>query len=147
MLQSLNRTIAKGGMWIFLFAATYKFVFYIINLVTAFNAGGAHGVKVMFGSLFDMALELAMLGVLLEVSRKVAETYPPEPVRQFNPMMGQGAPNMMPGAPMPGAPAQNAPMQTPVQNAAPAGDAWFCSACGTQNASGTGFCSKCGKPK
>lgn len=144
MLQSLNRTIAKGGMWIFLFAATYKFVFYIINLVTAFkNGGGANGVKVMFESLFDMALSLATLGILLEVSRKVAETYPPEPVRQFNPMMGQGGPNMMPGAPMQGAPMQGAP----VQNAAPAGNIWTCTACGTQNAAGSGFCAKCGKPK
>lgn len=142
MLQSLNRIIAKNGMWIFLFAATYKFVFYIISLVSAFKGGGANGVRVMFESLFNMALELATLGILLEVSRKVAETYPPEPVRQYNPMMGQGGPNMMPGAPM-----QGAPMQAPVQNAAPAGDTWFCSACGTQNASGTGFCSKCGKPK
>lgn len=127
-MQKINRFIAENGIWIFLCAATYKFTFYIINLVDAFKFGAASGVRSLFTGLIGGAWDLIILAVILEVSRKVASSYAPRPV-------------------------QNSPYNAPMPNQQPrpvqpqGGAAWFCTSCGTQNNEGTSFCSKCGKPK
>lgn len=72
MIQKLNTAIAKGSMWIFLGTATYKFVFYIIDMVQAFKWSGGQGVQTLFEGLFNLAVDLIILGVVLAVAQKVA---------------------------------------------------------------------------
>lgn len=145
MIQKINNAIAKYGMWIFLGAATYKFVFWIINMVQSFKAGAGYGLKTLFGGMFDYVLELAILAVLLELSRYLASkcesvaqnnNFNRAPVNNYNPQAVQQ---------MPTAQTQNTTMPTvqPTQNV----NVWYCSNCGTPNNSSTSFCSKCGKPK
>lgn len=128
MLQKLNSIIARNGLWIFMGAATYKFVFWVINISTAFaNEYTKVGsdLKVLFGGLIDMAWELLILAVILEVSRKIASGYAAN--ANYNPQMPVQPNNAVP---------------TPANNGA-----WFCTGCGTQNNGASSFCSKCGKPK
>ncbi|MDE6728210.1 MAG: hypothetical protein K2J80_09785 [Oscillospiraceae bacterium] len=141
MLQKLNRIIAQNSLWIFLGAATYKFVFWIINVATSFSnqyTSAASGVKILFQGMFDLALELVILAVILEVSRKIASGYPAPTQTNYNPAPNNYNPQM------PVQPTNTAPVPQP----APANsDPWFCSNCGTQNNGATSFCSNCGKPK
>lgn len=172
-MQKLNRIISKGGVWIFIFAAVYKFTFWIINMVLAFQTNGGYGVRTMFSGLFDMLLYLVILAVVLEVSRKIAEKYTPEelarpafnvsapPQGGYMPQNGYGMPQVpiqqapVQQVPVQQVPVQQAPVQqAPVQQApapapapAPANNAWTCSACGTQNSADSAFCFRCGKPK
>ena len=149
MLQKMNKFIADNGIWIFLCAVTYRLVFYIIDLVSAFDIGAGYGVRRMFDSLLGIVLEMIILVVILEISRKVASDYAPgQPVqnRPYN------APTPAPQQPIqqaqPVQPVQQAQPVQPVQQAQPVGGAaWFCSNCGAQNNDGMAFCAKCGKPK
>lgn len=173
MIKQLNTAIAKNGMWIFLGAATYKFVFLIIGIVNSFRYSGARGVATLFEGFLDYALELAILAILLELSAKIAgvviESKPmgfQQPVNGFSGQMPVQQPPMqqMPAQPMPvpQAPVQPAPAPAPVQQPEPvqtapaqettapqssAASVWFCSNCGTQNEGASNFCYKCGKPK
>lgn len=171
MIKKINTAIAKNGIWIFLCAATYKFVFLIISIVNSFKYNGAGGVRTLFEGFFNYALELVILAVLLELSAKLAgvvieaKPIPMQPLNNFNQQTVQPAPVQQ--VPMQQAPVQQAPVQqTPVQQApvqqapvqqAPAQETpapqsttasvWFCSNCGTQNEGSSNFCYKCGKPK
>lgn len=156
MLKKINRFIAQYGIWIFIIAALYKFTFWIINMVNSFNLGAGSGLHSMFSGLFGMVLDLVILAVILEVSRKIAEKYTAAdfatPAFNTNPNNGYNpAPaNNFNAAPQ--APVQNAtPVQPqvpvqPANNATPSG-VWYCSSCGTQNDGAASFCSKCGKAK
>lgn len=132
-MQKINRFIAANGIWIFLCAATYKLTFYIINLVSAFKVSGGYGVERLFSGLLGAAWDLIILAVILEVSRKVASSYPPERPVQNSPY----------NAPMPNQQPRPAQPQPQPQG----GAAWFCANCGSQNNGGMAFCAKCGKPK
>lgn len=138
MMSKINKAIAQNGIWIFLVAALYKFTFWIINMVSDFKWGAASGVRTLFSGLFGMVLDLVILAVILEVSRKIAEKYTAADFAN-NPFAPPTANNY------------NAAPQAPVQQAgnfaAPNNGAWFCAGCGTQNDNGTSFCAKCGKPK
>lgn len=152
-MQKINKFIADNGLWIFLGAAAYKFTFYIINLVLAFQSSVGYGVRNMFSGLLGAAWDLIILAVILEVSKKVASGYPPE-VRAPQPQ--QAAP-VVP-APMPAQqpvqPAQPVqqvaaqPVQQPTQPAPapaqPTAAIWTCPNCGSQNTEGMAFCAKCG---
>lgn len=151
MLKKINKFIADAGIWIFIVTALYKFTFWIINMVNGFQTSGAAGCAQLFGGLFQMCVDLIMLAVLLEVSRKIAEKYTPAELApsgygQYN--NGYGAPmngyNQMPPMGQPQPPmGQPAPQQVqPASNGV-----WFCNGCGTQNNGDTAFCSKCGKPR
>lgn len=149
MLQRINKAIAQYGIWIFIVAALYKFTFWIIDMVNGFGVSGGYGVRVMFSSLFGMVIDLVILAVILEVSRKIAEKYTQadfaQPVFPANPNGYNPTPaNNFNAAPQ--APVQNAAPVQPVNNVAPSG-VWYCSSCGTQNDGATSFCSKCGKAK
>lgn len=140
-MQKINKFIADNGLWIFLGAAAYKFTFYIINLVNAFESSAGYGVRTLFSGLLGAAWDLIILAVILEVSRKVASGYPAQPARPAQPAQ-PAAPYTAPmPAQQPVQPAQ--PVQQPAQ--APA--IWTCPNCGSQNTEGMAFCAKCGKPK
>ncbi len=142
MIEQFNKFIAKNGMWIFLGAATYKFVFYVINLVYAFQGGASRGVRTLFDDLLGMALELIILGVVLELSRKLAGNTVSAPTNYgYTAQNNYAAQTAQAPRPVQAPQAQSVP--TPTANSG----AWFCSSCGTQNVQGAGFCSKCGKPK
>lgn len=172
MVNGINKFVAKYGDWIFLGAATYRFVFYILDIVSAFKySGGGGGVKTLFGGLFDMVLYFVLLAAIIGLARKLTgikgvdlsatmnggnmQQNPQYPAQQMpmpqNPV--QGTPVAPAPAPMaapvpPVAPAPTAtPAPAPVPTAAPANNVWYCSNCGKQNAAETAFCSNCGKPK
>lgn len=128
MLQKINKVIAENGIWIFLCALTYRLVFYVIDIVSAFKWSAGGGVRCIFEGLFGIAVSMVTLVVLLEVSRKVASSYAPTQPTQNRPY----------NAPMPNQ------QPRPVQGGA-AG--WFCASCGAQNNDGMAFCAKCGRPK
>lgn len=150
MIQKINKAIAQYGMWIFLGAATYKFVFWIINMVQSFKAGAGYGLKTLFGGMFDYVLDLVILAVLLELSRYLASkcgsnvaqnnNFNHAPVNNYNPQAAQ----QMPAAPTPNA---SMPTAQPTTVQPTANNVWYCSNCGTPNSNVTSFCSKCGKPK
>lgn len=137
-MQKINKFIADNGIWIFLCAATYRFTFYIINLVSAFKASAGYGVKSLFGDLFDAAWGLIILAVILEVSRKVASGYPP--VQQIQQVPGSPYTAQRPVQPV------QPPVQQPAQPAQPQA-IWTCPNCGSQNSEGMAFCAKCGKQR
>ena len=153
MIKSLNTAIAKNEMWIFLGAATYKFVFLIIDIVNSFKYSGARGVETLFEGSLNYVMSLVTLAILLELSAKLAgvviESKPKnyqQPMNNFNGQMG------MQQAPVQPTPAQPAPVQPAQEPTAPqeqgsAASVWFCSSCGTQNEGASNFCYKCGKPK
>lgn len=166
MIQKINRSIAKYGIWLFLAVATYKLVFLIMNIVSSFKWNGAGGVRTLFEGCLNYAFDLAVLAILLDVSRKIAESegvviptftiQPQAPVNNYAPQAPVQPVQPVAPTPVQPAPVQQAPVQpTPVQQAptpemAPQGTAasvWFCSSCGTQNEGASNFCYKCGKPK
>ncbi len=162
MIKSLNTAIAKNGMWIFLGAATYKFVFLIIDIVNSFKYSGARGVETLFEGSLNYVMSLVTLAILLELSAKLAgvviESKPKsyqQPINNFNGQMGmqqapvQPAPVQPTPAPVQQAPVQQAPVQEPTapQEQGSVAGVWFCSSCGTQNEGASNFCYKCGKPK
>lgn len=133
MIHKINSSIAKYGDWIFLGAALYRFTFYILDLITAFNGGAGRGVKYIFSGLFDAALYLILLAVFIGIARKLTGISGISILASNN---NGYAPQ-----------ASAAPQVPPVIPQVPAAGMWLCSTCGTQNADGTSFCSKCGKPK
>lgn len=176
MVNGINKFVAKYGDWIFLGAAVYRFVYYILDLVHTFKySGGGYGVKDLFGGLFNMALYFVLLAAIIGLARKLTgikgvdlsatmnggnmQQNPQYPAQQMpmpqNPV--QGAPVAPAPAPVPPvapvptaapAPAPTAaPAPAPAPTAAPANNVWYCSSCGKQNAAETAFCSNCGKPK
>ena len=110
MVNGINKTVAKYGDWIFLGAAVYRFVYYILDLVRTFKySGGGEGVKTLFGGLFDMVLYFVLLAVIISVARKITGI---KGISVGESISG----NNMPQNPQ--YPAQQFPMgQTPVQNA------------------------------
>lgn len=132
MVNGINKTVAKYGDWIFLGAALYRFVFYILDLVSAFNSGAGYGVKTMFRELFEIALYLILLAAVIGITRKLTGIKGVSITVPTN--------NNMPQAPSAQFPAQGSTIS-------PANSVWFCSSCGTQNNGETSFCSNCGKPK
>lgn len=153
MIQRINLAISKFRVWIFIVAALYKFTFWIIDMVTMFRLSGGSGVYTMFNGLFGMVIDLIILAVILEVSRKIAEKYSQADfAATFSPMPNFVAPQVPPVQPqMKAAPQAPAPAPAPVQPQAPAQPAaagvWYCSGCGTQNSGEAMFCANCGKPK
>lgn len=163
MIKKINTAIAKNGIWIFLGAATYKFVFLIISIVNSFKYSGAGGVRTLFQGMFDYALELAILAILLELSAKLAGVVieskpifqqPQQPLNNYNNQIpAQQAPvQQMPvqQVPVPQAPVQQTPVQqAPVQEApvqqAPAQQAPAQETPAPQStAASVWFCSNCG---
>lgn len=150
MIQKINRFVAKNALWIFLAAATYKFVFVIMDIVNSFRYNGAHGVRTLFEGLLEYTLTLLLIAVLLEVSRKIAESEGFKFTQSFTNYAPQQPVNYIPQAPAaPAAPAP-APTNAPAPASAPVStvsEDWFCAQCGTKNIAGTSFCSQCGRPK
>lgn len=151
MVNGINKTVAKYGDWIFLGAATYRFVFYILDLVSAFKyGGGGNGVKTLFGGLFDMVLYFVLLAAIIGVTRKITGIKGVSVAAAMNGnTMLQNPQYPTQQVPMAQNPVQSAPAPTPAPTAAPApaNNVWYCSSCGKQNSGETSFCSNCGKPK
>lgn len=166
MIQRINLAISKFRVGIFVVAALYKFTFWIINMVNAFQnhaavgssggmiggSGGGAGVYILFDGLFSMLIELVMLAILLEVSRKIAEKYTQSDfAAPAAPQLNYNGYNAAPQAPV--QPQMQVPPQAPVQPQAQApaqpaaSGVWYCSGCGTQNTADAAFCANCGKPK
>lgn len=172
MVNGINKFVAKYGDWIFLGAATYRFVFYILDIVSAFKyRGGGEGVKTLFSGLFDMVLYFVLLAAIIGLARKLTGVngvsvsatmnggnmpqnpqYPAQQMPQ-NPVQGAPVAPVPTAAPVPPvapvAPVAPAPTAAPAPapTAAPANNVWYCSNCGNQNGAETLFCSNCGKPK
>lgn len=150
--------IAKFGIWIFLCAATFKFTFWIIDMVDGFKWKAGEGVRALFYGLFEMIFYLIILAVILEVSRKIAEKYTaaelaPKPATYAAPQQAnyQQVP-VQPQAPVQqvapqAAPAPQAASAQQAAPVAPTNGVWYCAGCGTQNTADAAFCAKCGKPK
>lgn len=133
MIHKINSSIAKYGDWIFLGTALYRFTFYVLNLITEFKYGAGPGIKYIFSGLFDAALYLILLAIFIGISRRLTGISGISIIASDNN-------NYAPQAP-------GAAQVPPVIPQVPAAGMWLCSSCGTQNADGTSFCSKCGKPK
>lgn len=119
MINSIIRFFAKGGLWILLFTAVYKFTFFIINIVNAFKSGGGYGAAVLIQGLFDLALVLSALTIVIAAAKKMAKDLPP--VMPHNAYLmnnyNQGMPNgQYPNQQVPNQQYQNpqAPVQQPV---------------------------------
>ena len=145
-MQKINKFIADNGLWIFLGAAAYKFTFYIIDLVLAFQSNAGYGVRNMFSGLLGAAWDLIVLAILLEVSRKVASGYPAAPQQAPAAPYTAPMPAQQPVQQVPAQPVQPVQPTQPVQPAPAQSTAaiWTCPNCGSQNNEGMAFCAKCG---
>lgn len=114
MINSIIRFFAKGGLWILLSAAVYKFTFFIINIVFYFKIGGGIGAATLIEGLFDLAFDLAALTVVIGAAKKMAKDLPPVIPNNGYPMnnYNQGMPNQQ--FPNQQVPIQQAPVQQPI---------------------------------